>query len=270
VAPIDAIDALQKVEGFQFPVCASPGTEDRGAAIGRRVERARDWLADLVEFQPRVRLLALAPADWDAIAEVPVFGFPHFINDDTIVVGSSAAPFFDEIVEVLRASASKPTWHRMQEVYGEPPRVHGFADLLVVHELGHLFHVQAGFWKPGTWLPELFCNVALEGYVAEVEPQSLELLETLPLAFGVVEAVRFPVRALDQMARAGEVGGPLNYAWFELRLHAAARSIWERGGRSVLLRLYERFRDDRTVDDVRTALKEIHPELARVIEEWPG
>lgn len=267
---MDAIEALEHVEGLAFPVFASPGTEDRATEIGRRVERAHGWLAELLGFEPRVRLLALAPPDWDGIAEVSVFGFPHFIGDDTIVIGSLAAPFFDEIVEVLRPAASPETWTRMQAVYGDPPTVDQFADLLAIHELGHLFHVQAGFWTPGTWLPELFCNVALEGYVTEVEPQSLALLETLPLAFGEVEAARFPVRALDEMHRAGEAGGPLNYAWFELRLHAAAKPIWERGGRSALRRLYRRFRADRAVDDVHATLNEILPELARVIDGWPA
>jgi hypothetical protein len=268
---VKEFEELEIIAGFPFPVHASHGTEERARYIGRRVERAHAWLSDCLEFRPRVRLLALAPADWDGLAEMPVFGFPHFIGDDTIVVGSIPAPFFAEIFAFLEPDFSESTRRRLRDVYGDPPIVDGFADLLAVHELGHLFHVQAGFWKPATWIPELFCNVGLEGYVVEVEPSELEVLETLPLSAREVRAERFTVRDLDGMAHATGVGGPLNYAWFELRLHASAKPIWEQGGRSAFRRLYERFRDGSEPADLRRVLHdEVHPEYARVLDEWPS
>jgi hypothetical protein len=267
---VRATKQLRPVDGFAFPVHASRGTEERARAIANRVARAHTWLADVLTFRPRVRVMALAPQDWDRLAEFPVFGFPHFIGDDTIVAGSVAAPFFGEIVDLLQPDLSEATRLRLQDVYGTPPMVDGFADLLAIHELGHLFHVQAGFWKPATWLPELFCNVGLQGYVAEVEPAELDVLETLPPATREIKPEQFAVRGLDEMDRASSVGGPLNYAWYELLLHAAAKRIWEQGGREAFHRLYERFRKGPHVDDLRRVLhEEVHPEFARVIDEWP-
>jgi hypothetical protein len=268
---VGEIEELKPIDGFAFPVWASPGTEERALVIGQRVERAHAWFTGVLGFQARVRVLALAPSDWDQLAGMPVFGFPHFIGDDTVVVGSVLAPFFAEIVDFWKPDLSEPTWSRLRDVYGDPPVVDGFSDLLAVHELGHLFHVQAGFWRPATWLPELFCNVGLEGYVAEVEPAGLEILETLPLATSEVSPERFAVRDLNGMDQATRVGGPLNYAWFELRLHAAAKPIWEQGGGSAFRRLYERFRDGPEPDDLRRMLRdEVHPEYARLIDEWPA
>jgi len=154
-------EGLEAIGGFPFPVFASRGTEDRGGAVGTRVSRAYAWLSEVLEFWPRVQVLALAATDWDRLAEMPVFGFPHFIGDDTIVVGSTPAPFFAEIADFLRPDLFKATMRRLEEVYGPSQKVDRFAELLAVHELGHLFHVQAGFWRPATWLPELFCNVGL-------------------------------------------------------------------------------------------------------------
>jgi len=72
------------------------------------------------------------------------------------------------------------------------------------------------------------------------------------------------------MDQATRIGGPLNYTWFELRLHAAAKPIWDRGGRSAFRRLYERFRDSPEPHHLRKVLHdEVHPEFARVIDEWP-
>src|SRR6266487_2677387 len=120
---VEEIEELEPIEGFAFSVLASLGTEERARAIGRRVERAHAWLDDVLGFRPRVRLLALAPPDWDRLAEMPVFGFPHFIGDDTIVVGSGPAPFFGEIVAFLQPDLSEPMRRRLREVYGDPPVV---------------------------------------------------------------------------------------------------------------------------------------------------
>lgn len=72
----------------------------------------------------------------------------------------------------------------MRSVYGDPPRLgEHFADLVVAHELTHLFHDfdeatgQTDF--PRLWVAELFPNVALHGYISEVEPQQLGTLETV-------------------------------------------------------------------------------------------
>ncbi|HEY3084153.1 MAG TPA: hypothetical protein VGK28_01735 [Candidatus Dormibacteraeota bacterium] len=268
---MDWTERLTRVGGLAFPVLASAGAADRAAAIGARVERAHEWLADLLSFRPRVRMLALASDDWERLPEKRVFGFPHFIGDDTIVVGGVPARFFGQIVEFLRPDLSEATLADFEAVYGSPPNVNAFADLLALHELGHLFHVQAGFWTAGEWLPELFCNVALEGYVTEMEPSHLDVLETLPLATTEVRPERFTVQELDRMQDAGKLGGAINYAWFELLLHAAAKPIWEEGGAGALRRLYERFRDGPPADDIRTVLyDEVHPVFGRVLDAWPA
>ena len=96
------------------------------------------------------------------------------------------------------------------------------------------------------------------------------MLETLPQATREVRPERLAVRDLAQMDRATTIGGPLNYAWFELLLHAAAKPIWELGGRGAFVRLYQRFRDEPEPDDLRRVLsEEVHQEFAQVIDEWP-
>ncbi len=103
-----------------------------------------------------------------------------------------------------------------------------------------------------------------------MEPAELDALEALPLATRLVRPERLVVRDLSEMDRATSLGGPLNYAWFELLLHAAAKPIWERGGRGAFRRLYVRFRDGAEPKDLRRVLhEEVHPEFARVIDEWP-
>jgi hypothetical protein len=89
---------------------------------------------------------------------------------------------------------------------------------------------------------ELFCNVALQGYLAEEEPDQLPLLETFARAALYIRPERMAVRELERMDDADQ----LNYAWYEFRLHGAAIEIWQAGGRELLRRMYDRLHADST------------------------
>jgi hypothetical protein len=144
---------------------------------------------------------------------------------------------------------------------------------VAIHELAHLFHAQAGFWFPERWLSELFCNLALEGWVADREPGSADVLHVFPrVAAETIDPHGLPVRELGRMERSLEAGsvGPANYGWYQLLLHVAEASIWSRGGSGALRRLFARFRDGTPAPDLRTTLRdEVHPAFADVIDGWP-
>jgi hypothetical protein len=59
---------------------------------------------------------------------------------------------------------------------------------------------------------------------------------------------------------------PHNYGWYQCRLHVAAKRVYDAGGAGALQGLWDRFRlsDDRLAD----ALREVEPEVARVLAEW--
>jgi hypothetical protein len=105
-----------------------------------------------------------------------------------------------------------------------------FADLLVVHELGHLFHEQVPFAFSRLWLRELFVNLCLHAYVAEVEPERLPVLTILPQRMSVLPVERVRHRSLEDFERLHASVGPENYGWYQCRLHAAARNIYDDAG----------------------------------------
>ena len=264
------VDGLVRLEGTPFPVLASPGAEMRATEVAARVDRAHRWMTDVIGFDPQVALWVLAPDDWVRLSGYPVFGFPHFVGDDTILTGSIPPPFFDDLVAALWPQLSEETRGDVEEVYGRPPRIHPFADMLAVHELCHLYHQQSGFWFPERWLSELFCNIGLEGYITEIEPDQIAVLRTFSAVAQDIDPQAFPVRDIHRMEAALE-GGPMNYAWFQLLLHRAAIPIWQTGGASVLRRLFDRFRDGSHPADLRQALADdVDPSVARVIDDLPA
>jgi hypothetical protein len=100
-----------------------------------------------------------------------------------------------------------------------------FFELLAIHELTHVFLDHGRVDLPRLWLAELACNLDLHGYVASEEPNQLPVLETLPLAIAACDPERVTYRSLADFEERYAFGmDPLNYAWYQCRLHRAAAS----------------------------------------------
>ena len=98
---------LVEVPDVGIEVLSSRGTDVQAAVVGRRVADAHRYLSKVVGFEPRVRVAALDAKDLSKVTSFPVFGFPHFVDDDIIVVGSQPSSSFDEKL------SSRPTcWLR--------------------------------------------------------------------------------------------------------------------------------------------------------------
>jgi hypothetical protein len=266
---VSEIEVLVQLDGYPFEVVVTRGAEARARAIASRAERARDWLADVLELRVEPTLNILGPADWERLAEVPVYGMPHFGADGMVFVAATPPPLFEDLGAMVDQDASPEHRAALRRVYGDELDLSPFMDLLPVHELAHLSHLAAGVEFADRWLEELFCNIVLEGYVLEAEPEAREVLETLPLAARDVDPVRLPVTELDRMADAFTEGGGVTYGWYQLRLHAAAIAIWTEGGPDALRRLLDAGRRW-AAPPSPGQLKRVHPELARVKREWPG
>lgn len=262
-------ETLGQLDGYPFEVVVTRGSEARARTLADRATKAVDWLAGVLGVRVEPTLNVLGPADWERLAEVPIYGMPHFGADGLIFVAATPPPLFEDVAAMVGQDASDAHREALRRVYGEELDLTPFMDLLPVHELAHLAHLSAGVEFVERWIEELFCNVALEGYVREVEPAARDILETLPLASLDVDPGRLPVTAIDRMADAFAEGGGVTYSWYELRLHAAAIPIWEGGRTDVLRRLLDAGRGW-TVPPSLGQLQRVHPELARLKRSWPA
>jgi hypothetical protein len=257
-------EAPVEVAGSPFPVFASPGAEPRARSLARMVEHARDWLSEVLGFEARVRLQVLNAEAWAAEAPAPAYGTPHTAGGDTVVIAAGPSDLFDEIRDVILQEASAGPRAQLFQVYGDPPNLSSFVDLLAVHELSHLYHEQVPFTFPTLWLQELFADVALEGYVVEALPAAHRVLETLPRAGREIRPEGITDHGLERFGEAAV--GDLADAWFRLRLHDVAIGLWDEGGRGLVRSMYERFRD---APSDQVDLGSIDPALAAVPARWP-
>src|SRR5581483_7465492 len=247
---------------------ASVGAEEHAKRLATMVQHARGWFSKTLDV-PEVEtyLLCLAPKDWNAHCPVPVFGVPYEDDGNGIIVGHGRAGFVTELVEQAWPHLDAAMRERLTKAYGSPADATPYLDLVAIHELAHGVQIQGGWSFPRFWLYELWPQVAMVAYVAANHPEKLEALDALHDAAGKMPIAALPASSLDEMGESFQHGAWL-YAWYEFRLGAFARLLWERGGVKGVRSLFEDFRDEGMSDDQIVAkLRAIHPDLAKAIVE---
>jgi hypothetical protein len=211
----------------------SPGAEARAGAIGTRAERARDWLADQLDALFTFDLYVLDEDAWPEHAEIPEYGIPHANPDSRkVVLGAQPATLFGSVCEQFWPDMNEDSRDVMHEVYGNPPLLEAFADLVLVHELTHL--VPRGQPLPTMWHEELFADLGTVGYLASEEPDELRVYMTFVRAGRDVPASRMPCSAAMDIASSFETGGFANYVWYHCHLSVAAERLWNTHGVAAL------------------------------------
>jgi hypothetical protein len=214
-------------------IVISPGAESRGKELATRAERARAWLVDQLDAPLSFDLFVLDEDEWADHAAVPEYGIPH-ADPDTgkIVLGAQPATLFSSVWEQFRPDVTEDSRDAMHQVYGNPPQLEAFADLVLVHELTHL--VPRGQPLPTMWHEELFADLGTVGYLASEEPDELSVYMTFMRAGCDVPPSRFTYSAAMDIASGFETGGFVNYVWYHCHLNVAAEQLWSTRGVSAL------------------------------------
>jgi len=259
---------LSMMGGFPFEVSFSPDGETQAEALAGRMRQAAGWIDQLVGLPWAPSLFVVGPADWPRVSMGVPYGIPH-VGDDRIVAGLDGGPLWEALLSRCAPHMPAGAWDRLTDVYGDPPDLRPFVDLLVVHELGHVTHGESWAGEPaGLWLDELASNVILHGYVDQVEPWWMPSLETL---FDVVRDTPrrlWPVRDLDRMADTLD-GDWTNYLWFEFGLQQLARRLWHSAGSKAVQGLVELLRGPvRCQEEVLDTIATYDADVAQALRRW--
>ena len=212
----------------------SPGAEARAGVIEARSVRARDWLAEQLDAPFSFDLYVLDEGAWAEHAAFPEYGIPH-AGGGKIVLGAQPATLFGSVCAQFWPDLSEDSRAAMHEIYGNPPLLEEFADLILVHELMHL--VPRGQSLPTMWHEELFANLGAVGYLATEEPDKFPVYMTFCRAGCDVPPSRVACSTRDDMASSFESGGFVNYVWYQSRLNVAAERLWNERGIEALREL---------------------------------
>ncbi len=270
-------DDLHSVKGIDTKVYYSTGHEQRAKDIATQIKNAIDYNSKLLEFKPEVTLLVLSPEDWSKHTSFPVYGMAHYKDDKTLVVASSDNNFWKSFIPPLEqltpslAEKIKSTYKTIDGKLSMQP----FFDLLAIHELGHAFHIQGNLTMQRKWMGEMFCNILLHTYIAEKEPEQLDALTVFPEMVVAAGTTGYKFTTLIEFEKNyTELGQnhPKNYGWYQCRLHVAAKNIYNRGSKKVLVKLWkalrltsEKMNDKQFASFLKT---KVHKSVADVMLKW--
>ena len=265
----DSQSDLTLIDGFSFPVYASVGFEQQATLAAERCERAYEFLRNLFAVEPRFHMQILAKRDWDSHTHEPTYGMPH-ATLQRLTMACEPSDFWSGFVEIIRAS-SQESYRELQAIYGQERGqvdLSPFFNLLVVHELAHIFQHQGQCTFPRYWLMEFFCNYCLHAYIASIEPEHLPILETAPRLMTKVDATEFKYHSLDDFELLYMQVGPENYGWYQAQLHVAAKRVFDAAGVNALKALWQAFviPDSLLADKLR---QQVHPTVANIMTMWP-
>lgn len=255
----------------------SAGHQQRATIISNRVEKAIAFHSKLVGFTPTVTLLILSAADWSSYTNFPVYGMPHYNDQQTLIVAAednamwkSFIPPMDQLPTELRK--------QIETVYRNAEgniSMEAFFDLLALHELGHAFHIQGGLTMQRKWMGELFCNILLHTYIAENEPEQLPALTLFPhmVINGGTKGYKY-TSLNDVHERYEEIGQQhaKNYGWYQCRWHKAAADMYDAAGKELTVKLWKAFKqqkeklnDEELISFLETAA---HKSVADMMRNW--
>lgn len=213
--------------------------------------------------------------DWPTRSVHPVYGMPNY-RAGNLMVAATPNPFWAGFAD-LATAASNPQREAVIATYATPGGtvdLTTFFDLLAVHELFHVFLEDAGIGLPRLWLMELVCNLALPHYVAACEPHQLPPLEVLPRAVDALDRDQLEHHTLAAFEARYAFGmDPINYGWYQCRLHEAAAKIHAATDGTALSICWTAFAEtsDAPMSDTELAHfldTHIAPTLGDVLRTW--
>ncbi|MBU2019185.1 MAG: hypothetical protein KJ941_06030 [Bacteroidetes bacterium] len=272
------LENLNHLSTFKTKTYYSVGAKDQAEKMATRCDSVLSFYNSRINFEPKVTLLVLSPADWSKYTDFPVYGMPHYNDHQTLIVASedndfwkSFIPPLDQLPAELSAKILK-TYSNKNGVLS----MRDFFDLLAIHELGHAFHGQGGLTMQRKWMGELFANILLHTYVAEMEPGLLPALTVFPeMVVSSTNRSDLKFQSLNDLEVNYDLIGqqyPKNYGWYQCRWHMAAGNIYDQGGIPAFQNLWRELKNQKEiVQDAEFEIllsKKVHPSVAIVQQEW--
>lgn len=277
-SPAQSYDKLNPLKGHQSRTYYSNGASERAKVMANRFDKVLEYYKKLINFEPQVTLLILSPQDWDNYTNFPVYGMPHYSDNNTLIVASenndmwrSFIPSTGQLPEELAGLITDTYSDKSGDLTMQP-----FFDLLAIHELGHAYHIQGGLTMQRKWMGELFANLLLHTYIAENEPELLPALTVFPkMVVSSIDKTQLKFTTLTELeAQYDEIAKkhPKNYGWYQSRWHIAAGNIYNEGGLDAFVKLWSTLKEQsKQLDDssfIALLSDQVHQSVAVVPLRW--
>lgn len=273
-----SFDGLTQLKGYHTNTYYSDGSKGQAKEMAERCDNVVSFYTKLIDFEPSVTLLVLSKEDWNNHTNFPVYGMPHYDDNNTLIVASEDNDFWKSFIPPLE-NLPQELAQQISRTYSDKNgnlTMRGFFDLLAIHELGHAFHIQGGLTMQRKWMGELFANIFLHTYIAENEPKLLPALTVFPkMVVSSTDKKELQFTTLNELeSNYDKIGQqyPNNYGWYQCRWHMAAANIYDEGKTDAFKNLWFVLNHQTEVlDDAsfETLLaNKVHQSVANVQKKW--
>lgn len=257
---------LPTIDAEHVLVVYSPGRENRARQLLALVQDAQSYLAELLRVDLRITLAVLDRDDWRQSRRAP-YGYPHSNPSLRTVFAPAEYParlyarsrkIFEQAPPELQARlfATGETDFR---------QVASFFDLVLVHEVAHLF-IHACRLEFGTqWLLEFSANFLAYCYLAERRPNLRERWDTWAEMQAAIPDVTY--RSLAEFeSNLGRINFA-NFSWYQGHFNLQARRLYEQQGPAFVDKLIAAF--SLTPQAVLARVERLAPGFAAWAEGFP-
>lgn len=271
-------DGLNQLKGFRTKTYYSDGSNEQAKEMAKRCDNVVSFYKNLIDFEPAVTLLVLSKEDWSKYTNFPVYGMPHYDDNNTLIVASEDNDFWKSFIPPVDKLPRELAQQITKTYSGKDGdlTMRGFFDLLAIHELGHAFHIQNGLTMQRKWMGELFANIFLHTYIAEIEPELLPALTVFPrMVVSSTDKKELQFTSLNDLeSNYDKIGQqfPNNYGWYQCRWHMAAANIYDTGKIAAFKNLWFTLKqqheilDDSSFEKLLSA--KVHQSVADVLLKW--
>ena len=271
-------DGLNQLKGFRTKTYYSDGSNEQANEMAKRCDNVVSFYKNLIDFEPAVTLLVLSKEDWSKYTNFPVYGMPHYDDNNTLIVASEDNDFWKSFIPPVDKLPRELAQQITKTYSGKDGdlTMRGFFDLLAIHELGHAFHIQNGLTMQRKWMGELFANIFLHTYIAEIEPELLPALTVFPrMVVSSTDKKELQFTSLNDLeSNYDKIGQqfPNNYGWYQCRWHMAAANIYDTGKITAFKNLWFTLKqqheilDDSSFEKLLSA--KVHQSVADVQLKW--
>lgn len=231
---------LPRIDAGRVLVYHSPGREGRAQRLLTLVQDAQAYLAELLGIDVRIILAVLDRDDWRRSRRAP-YGYPHSNPSGRTVFTPAEYParlyararkIFEAAPDELQARliANGETLFR---------QVATFFDLVLVHEVAHLFIHERRLELGTQWLLEFSANYLTYCYLSERQPDVCYRWDVWAEMQAAIPDV--PYRSLGEFeANRGRIDFA-NFSWYQGQFNLKVREVYAQQGVAFVARLVDAF-----------------------------
>jgi len=219
----------------EVEICYSHGFQKRAAYLQDLVEAAAFYFKkpDILNINLDLTLAVLSPEDWARRTKFP-YGISHIsLEPPTVFLPATTKNILTQGILEMKNQVSDKFLRDLQNLgYSFEEAVTVFADLISIHEIGHLFAFTYDIHPKELWLNEFIATYLAYAFLKERRPELAKLWEIM--CDILAESSEHKHTTLTDFERLYIGVGNRNYGWYQGKFQQIVKKVYNSFGISFI------------------------------------